>query len=120
MDEYMTSIDEETGLKRIERAICEDLGWTIIASYDDDRVALQQYSPAGEDFSFVAETDRFCESIIDYYNSFDPDEHAALWAKAKYEGRDDSIPGIRELIKDADDIQDMIERLAHELTSNMW
>lgn len=119
MDEYMTGIDEETGLKRIERAICEELDWTI-TPIGNGFVELQQYSPAGEDFSIVAETDRFCESIIDYYNSFDPDEHAAMWAEAKYEGRDDSIPGIRELIKDADDIQDMIERLAHELTSNLW
>ncbi len=77
---------------------------------------LEKYSPAGEDFIFAADDTRLAESIREYAADFDPDEHAEMWVRARYEGKDQTIPSIRELIEDADAINLMLQELAAALS----
>ena len=93
--------------------ICEQLGWNVI-KYDKE-IELAQYSPAGEDFSFILVCDpNDAEEIIselqDYYESFDPEEHVVEWIDAKKNGVS-GVPDLRTLLDDAEQIDDMIREL---------
>ena len=99
------------------------LGW----SYDETNFAndeggyeFYQYSPAGEDFSFAAcygkkdlsEDEKganLIEDIISYADDFDEEEHAEMWIGGN------GAPGLKALVQDAADIQDMLTTLADEL-----
>lgn len=59
-----------------QKSICEKLGWNVLS--DENDIILSQYSPAGEDFSFYAEKTRFKDSVKEYAEDFDPDEHATM------------------------------------------
>lgn len=96
-----------------ERDICESMGWTV--SPDDTCVDLQKFSPAGEDFIFtVTEPDNFTEGVRAYADDFDIDEHIAMWIMARQNGGV-GIPSVRDLVKDAEDIDAMLGELAMEL-----
>lgn len=58
--------------------------------------------------------ENFPDEILDYSDSFDPDEHIAMWIEARANGRKD-IPCARRLVKDAEDIQKELDELAFEL-----
>lgn len=95
-----------------QREICEDLGWEVCE--DEGIVELRQYSPLGEDFGFSVSADSFITDLIDYYNDFDPEEHAVMWFNARHNVRD--VPqSIRVLLRDADKIDEMIEDLCSAL-----
>lgn len=101
-------------LKQKYRDVCEKLEWAVHEA--DDGIDLEKYSPAGEDFyisGVAAET--FVEDIVDYAESFDTEEHAAMWIEAKRNRTTSGIPSIRELVDDADAIQEMLNELAEEL-----
>lgn len=93
--------------------ILEENDWYVCAC-DDRIVELEKYSPAGEDFLMCVEVENFPESVREYANDFDVDEHAAMWieARGKVKGVPDSI---RELIDDAEAIKEMICELADAL-----
>lgn len=93
-------------LEQFDVMICDD---------DGETVELEWYSPAGEDFLFAAEADRFAESIAEYSAYFDKYEHVEMWVCAKYEGSTRGIPSIRELIEDADAIERFLQNLAAAL-----
>lgn len=81
------------------------------------RVELEKYSPAGEDFLMCVEVENFPESVREYANDFDADEHAAMWIEAR--GKVNGVPdSIRELIKDAEAIQKMLNKLADTLVKD--
>ena len=104
-----------------QREIIEGLYWTIHECQlcDGEKgYELEKYSPAGEDFIFTAEDSRLAESIREYAADFDPDEHAEMWVRARYEGKDQTIPSIRELIEDADAINLMLQELAAALSKD--
>jgi len=94
--------------------ILEENGWSISSYTNDGRIELKKYSPAGEDFSIIVEVENFTESIREYANYFDADEHAEMWIEAR--GRVKGVPNsIRELIDDAEAIQKMLNELAGAL-----
>ena len=94
-------------------AKCEELGWSAIED-EDGIVELQQYSPAGEDFSFEIKKERFVDDVWDFYNSFDIDDHIEEWVLARHNG-DGSVPCVRALCNDAEAIDLMLCKLFYEL-----
>lgn len=93
----------------IEKA--EELGWQIIE--DDVGADIGQFSGAGEDFWFYVRYKtplEMSDAVNDYYENFDPEEHAALWYGKR------GAPGLRALLDDADGIDDMLRELAATLS----
>lgn len=94
--------------------ILEENDWSVSSYTNDGRVELKKYSPAGEDFLMCVEVENFPESVREYANDFDADEHAAMWIEAR--GRVKGVPNsIIELIEDAEAIQEMLNELADAL-----
>ena len=94
----------------------ESLGWGINdiseACTSNLGFELCQYSPAGEDFFFCAQADDvrgIVQDIVEYARYFDVDEHV----KAVMNMR--GAPSLHVLIDDADDIAEMIQKLADAL-----
>lgn len=91
---------------------CEALGWFV--RYDDECTELYQKSPAGEDFGFEVGTENFVENVEQYAVDFDPDEHIAMWIKSERFGTS-GVPSARELVHDAEAIDEMLQNLASAL-----
>ena len=97
----------------------EELGWCIRES--DTEWEFTQNSPAGEDFYFdinasdVRNADDMVREIRSYANCFDAEEHAKMWIEAQ--GRVSGVPDIKTLVKDADDIKLMLNKLASAMES---
>ncbi len=94
-------------------AYIETLGWNVYCG-DDGYVELYQRSGAGEDFLFTVSESNLIEDVKDYAESFDSEEHAAMWYDAKQRGIR-CVPSLHELVEDADAIQEMLEDLAINL-----
>ena len=96
----------------------EKLGWSVNNIYysDGEGWEIGQYSPAGEDFWFdIQHNNSIKEAIKEihlYFDNFDVDEHIEMWAESKIHGSDTSIPSIRRLAIDAEDIDSMLNDLA--------
>ena len=105
-----------------QREIIEEFGWQIHEcnfAGGKKGYELEKHSPAGEDFivSVEAETEEeFAENVRIYAAEFDPEEHIEMWAAAKYDGKDSTIPSIKELVEDADAIDKMLQELAAALS----
>lgn len=99
-------------LSKKQRKIIEDLGWNIEI---EKRVeyCLSQHSPLGEDFSFSVSYDDPVNDIIRYYNDFNPEEHAEMWIENR--GKNGVPSSIKLLLKDADDIEEMLHQLVEKL-----
>lgn len=107
--------------KLLEKA--EDLDWNYTIWNESDKrnyVELSKYSPLGEYFSMIIDFDTkppvlsFLDNLREYHMSFDPDEHAEMWIPKRGEN---GVPkSIRDLIDDAEDIEDMIWELWDVLT----
>ena len=95
------------------RAVCEKHDWTI-DEIDTESVELRKHSPAGEDFSFTADVENFVDSVKAYAAHFDIDEHIEMWIEARKNGVN-GVPSTRELVKDAEDIDEMLQELATAL-----
>lgn len=97
----------------------EELGWCIRESKDEWE--FYQNSPAGEDFSFaigvrdVRNADDMVREIRSYATGFDTEEHAKMWIEAQ--GKVSGVPDIKTLVKDADDIKLMLNKLASAMES---
>ncbi len=95
----------------------EELGWCI--HEDHEEWEFSQHSPAGEDFSFCVRTsdvidpEDLAREIRSYANDFDTEEHAKMWIGAQ--GNVAGVPDIKTLVKDADDIKLMLNKLASAL-----
>ena len=95
-----------------QRKICEDLGWTI--EEDGKEITFSQYSPLNEDFSFTVSGNDIAEEVRTYQQDFDPEGHAVMWFGVRYEIS--YVPmSIRDLLDDADAIEEMLEKLATAL-----
>lgn len=128
-DEYYDELPKT--LKEMIIDVAEDLGWKVdfgeqeVFGYERERyVSFYKYSPAGEDFGF----DIYFEDITDipdevgkFYNSFDIDEHIEMWIEARRNGTS-GVPSTRTLVKDAEDIDKMLDELSDALYSayNGW
>ena len=100
-------------LKTLFVKICEEQGWNV-AEYSGN-YELSKYSPMGEDFSFCIGENDIKSGVQDYYEDFDPEEHAAKWFDAKRRG-EGSVPGsLRDLLDDADAIDEMLRELANAI-----
>lgn len=129
LDEYYEEVPET--LKDMLIAAAEDLGWKVEFSVNDAftncprrYVSFYQYSPAGEDFGF----DVYFKDITDipdevgkFYNGFDIDDHIEMWIEARRNGVS-GVPSTRDLVKDAEDIDEMLDELSDALYSayNGW
>ena len=76
-------------------------------------------SPADEDFIFTVwhngTVKGFSDSLRDYVNDFDPDEHAEMWIP--YRGTNGVPYRIRDLIQDADDIKEILTYIDKDVCS---
>lgn len=88
---------------------CEELDWSV--NCYDEYVEISQQSPAGEDFSFTVDEKDFVENVKQYAADFNPDEHIAMWIEAKGFGTS-GVPSARELVHDAEAIDEMLQNLA--------
>jgi len=104
----------------------ENVGWNVTdareSGFTVDEGITQfefgKYSPAGEDFSFTVESD--CpEGMVDEINAysadFDKEDHIKMWIGAGEHGTD-GVPSIKEIVKDADAIEDMLRELAESIS----
>ena len=101
--------------------VLENNGISIICTEKQDNkyyTELEFYSDAGEDFVFNVWHSGSKQSFIDGFRQcayeFDPDEHAEMWVNARH-----SVAGvpqsIRELINDADSIEEFLNNVSEEL-----
>ena len=95
-------------------AVCEALDWRVHDDPEEDYVELEKYSPAGEDFIITVGAENFVENVKEYAAHFDQDEHIEMWISARHSGTK-GVPSIRELVKDAEDIDAMLKELAEAL-----
>ena len=121
-------MEEYKGLSagmKILLAKAEELGWWSSAWIEESQnnrtyVEMGQHSPAGEDFSMISDFDAedqcssFRDSLESYYEDFDIDEHVEMWVEARRNGIS-GVPSIRELVKDAEEIDAMILKLSQTL-----
>lgn len=94
--------------------ILEKRGWSVSSYTDDGRVEIEWYSPAGEDFIVCVKVENFPDEILDYSDSFDLDEHIAMWIETKQNGTQ-GVPNARQLVHDAEEIEKELDELAFEL-----
>lgn len=99
--------------KLVDKA--EKIGWTVYI--DEDGWDFRQYSPAGEDFSFfvnksdVHSEEDMVREVRSYANDFDTEEHVQMWLEGGRNGVS-GVPDLKTLVKDADDIKMMLNKLA--------
>jgi len=87
----------------------EELGWSV--SEVDGCWEFETHSPAGEDFIFYTDGgDDVVAELLLYYETFDPNEHATDLIIAKRNGLS-GVPSVRELIDDAEEIDQMLSDL---------
>ena len=91
------------------RQKAEDLEWSV--TVDDGLWEFEKYSPAGEDFVFSVSGPDIVAEVKDYYENFDPEEHATDLVIAKRNGFA-GVPDLRTLCDDADAIDEMLHELA--------
>lgn len=110
---------EENKKSNLDRLIeiAESLYWSVEES--DGIIELRQYSPAGEDFGFsIDNNDHLGQQIFEYAENFDVDEHIEMWLEGKRNGVG-GVPSARELVHDAEEIQNMLDELA-KATREIW
>ena len=82
-------------------------------------IEIENTSPAGEDLVetiWLTGTEEALPSdFYEFWNNFDPDEHAEMWLAQR--GKNGVPLSIRELINDADAIDEMLKRLCEEVES---
>jgi len=106
--------EQDTTLATKYLKVLEAHGWAVSSYTDDGRVELEKYSPAGEDFLMCVEVENFPDAVMEYYEDFDVDEHIEMWIEARKHGTR-GVPSPRELVKDAEDIDKMLQELADAL-----
>lgn len=113
--------------KKIED-VAEELGWHVDwqtqrrkvynkGKWDKEitekYVEFSQESPAGEDFSvcvFYDALHNIAHELYTWWEDFDIEEHVKMWLEAKSNGVL-GVPDIVTLVKDAQDIDGMCEKL---------
>ena len=100
------------GIERVAEASYWGVRWDEDNIAGEKCVEFSKYSPAGEDFSFevwYTHVSEIPEKVMEYYEEFDPEEHVMLWANSAGQN---GVPRLRELMEDADAIEEMIRELA--------
>lgn len=99
-------------LKDLLEEAANELGW-IVYRYDNDW-EFEKWSPAGEDYVATATGEDVAADLRSLADNFDPEDHVMMWLEAKQNGVK-GVPGLRELVDDADAIKDMVGELATAL-----
>ncbi len=94
--------------------ICEENGWSYSIDEKYNEVELSQSSPAGEDFSFIVSLEELPDKVHSFIFNFDVDEHVDMWIEARRAGVE-GVPTTRELVDDAEAIEQMLEELSRAL-----
>ena len=105
-------------MKKIKKQyldVLENHGWAVSSYTDDGRVEIEKYSPAGEDFSICVGVENLPSEVREYAAGFDIDEHIGMWIEARKNGVS-GVPSTRELVKDAEDIDKMLQEIAAALS----
>ena len=89
-------------------AKAQELDWTV--NVDDNCWEFGKYSPAGEDFWFSISNKDVVKELLEYYEGFDTEDHVMMHMEAKKHGVS-GVPSLKELVADADAIEEMIEEL---------
>lgn len=90
--------------------VCEDQGWNV--NVYESEIELSKYTPAGEDFSFTIEADDDLQrQVEEYANDFNVDEYVKMWITSSANG----VPSVRELLEDAEWIDEDLQKLAKAL-----
>lgn len=97
------------------KEIAERLGWKVDEN-NDGTVEFRNYSPAGEDISFIVNANEAAKEIYKCYDDFDIDEHIEMWVETRENGVS-GVPSTRRLIEDAEDIYEMLKELAGAVIS---
>lgn len=100
-----------------QREICENRDWKVTECCDGE-VELINFSPAGENIVFYIENDEtFVDGVKRLAAEFNPDEHAEMWVESR--GKNGVPNTIRQLVDDADAIDEMLEDLAIALAETV-
>lgn len=78
-------------------------------------VPMVDYEIIGEDFSICVGVENLPAEVREYAAGFDIDEHIEMWILAKRSGTG-GVPSTRELVKDAEDIDKMLQEIAAALS----
>ena len=92
--------------------VIEDCGWKV--NVMDSEIEIENWSPAGEDLvEYLRKDLDIYEQFCDISLNFDVDEHVEMWIELR--GTRGVPSSISELVKDAEEIEDMYSILAAEL-----
>lgn len=94
--------------------VAESMDWSVSYDFETHCAEFNKETPAGEDFSFSVDTRGIIKNVREYANDFDPEEHAMMMYNAGRNGFA-GVPRLKVLVKDADDIDEMLEELASDL-----
>lgn len=91
--------------------VLEKHDWAVCGYTGDGRVELEKFTPAGEDFIICVGVKNLPQEVGEYAAGFDIDEHIEMWIEARRNGTN-GVPSTRELVKDAEDIDKMLQEIA--------
>lgn len=104
-------------LEELINLINNETNWSAKLE-DSGTLYIQQYSPLGEDMFIEVCNTRSISNVINEikreYKFYDIDEHAMLWINGR--GQNGVPNSISALVKDAEDIEDMLEELYHAIS----
>lgn len=99
--------------------VAENLEWHVYRDTEDSQYwEFEKFSPAEEDFCFSVTAKNLAELKAElqcYYEDFDREDHVFGLLEAKRNGFR-GVPDLDTLVKDSQDIEDMLEELAMEVT----
>ena len=98
-------------MKKALQLEIESQGWTT--NHEGNTLEISRYSPAGEDFYFYVNgesTEELISNICEYADDFDIDEHASMHIENR--GKFGIPSSVSVLVKDAEDIKNMLKELA--------
>ena len=99
--------------------VCEALDWRVSTPKENDSCwEFEKFSPAEEDFCFTVYAKNLVELKAElqyYYENFDREDHVYDLLEAKRNGFR-GVPDLDTLVQDSQDIEDMLEELAMEVT----
>ncbi|MEZ3438639.1 MAG: hypothetical protein K1W18_07145 [Oscillospiraceae bacterium] len=96
--------------------VCESLDWRVHqyeTSSGEARVELENWSPLGENLVLDFSADNLVDEVKEYAAYFAPEEHAEMWINNR--GQNGTPDSIRALLNDADEIDEMLRKLASKL-----
>lgn len=110
----------QKSLREVLIEAAEALDWScVVEEYSNGNfLRFGKYSPAGEDFSISVSDnpETIVREVIKVAENFDVDEHVELWLDARKSGVSGVPNSIRDLLEDAEAIQEMLCELSDKLS----